>query len=154
MKFEQTPAEGYEHGVILESAEGEVEALSAVMMEHIYLLAKDGHVDIASQFQRDASEWSGSSDRTIFINNPLSLATMLETFHDRTKVAVQEIVENASIPAFENDSIARRIRLGNKAFQMAGLIKLEYDNDTLHQMLGEQGASMFDPAQAPKNPSN
>lgn len=154
MRFEQNPTDDHEHGIVLEAAQGEVEPVAAAYREHVFLMAKAGKIDKVLKHQREFSEWESSSDHTIFTNHPLSIAKLLESFHIATNEAVGDIVKSDSEPAFDSDAIARRIRLGNKAFQMAGLIKLEYDNDTLHQMLGEQGTSMFDPAQAPKNPSN
>ena len=143
MQFELDPSEQYKHGIVLQAAEDEVETVASMYRERVNLKARAGNLDEIEKHERQFSMWSGTSDRTIFTNFPVQIAQLLEQFHKRTEQAVQEIIQESHEPLFDSDAIARRMELGDKAFQLAGLIKLEYDHDTLHQMLDDQGVDLF-----------
>ncbi len=149
MKFEENPVEGYMHGLVFQASKDEVEAVGAAYRERIVLQVKASQIDQITLFDRNVSEWECSSDQTIYINYPLVITGIFEAFHNRTVKSVKEIASRSNEPAFDNDDIARRIRLGDKAFQLAGLIKLEYEQDTLHQMLDDFGTFMFTPSPRP-----
>lgn len=151
MKFEQNPTDDHKHSLIFETELDEVEAIAAAYRERLLILAKNDKIDQIDQFERDVSEWSDSSDRTIYTNNPLTIALTLESFHTSTNTAVKEIAARPGEPAFDSDAIARRMRLGDMAFLLAGKIKVEFDNDKLYQMLDDSGASLFEsPAASPR----
>ncbi len=143
MKFEEAQAEGYKHTITFESDEGEVEAAAAVYTEKNHMLVAANQFGQITQFDRNLSEWDPILDHRIFLNLPLEIAELFDRFHERTERAVGVIASRATVAAFESDAIARRMRLGDKAFQMAGLIKLQYDHDTLDRMLEDNGADMF-----------
>jgi hypothetical protein len=143
MQFESKPTEAYEHGLVLESAKDEVETVAAAYRERIHLKVAEGRLDEIQQHERDFSMWSSTPDRTLLTSRPLSIAHLLESFHGRTKATVEGIFLTNAEPAFESRSIARRMYLGEKAFQLAGLIRLEYDHESINQELDEQGVALF-----------
>lgn len=143
MEFEKNPTENYAHGLVFQSAEGEVEAVGATFRELVNIKAKTVPLDEIRKHELEFSMWPDSPDRVIFTNYPIVIAQYLEEFFGRTKDMVKQIVEKSVEPDFDSDDIARRIKLGKKAFQLAGFIKLEFDNDTLQQMLDDQGAGLF-----------
>jgi len=154
MKFDKNPpTDKHKHGLVFESEHDEVEAVAAAYREVVNQKAKSGKISDIKKHERDFSQWGNFPDQTILTNHPLQIALLLEGFYGRTAEAVREIVASCFEPAFDSDAIARRIDLGEKAFQLAGLIKLEYDNDTLDQMLDDHGVSLFaTPAEAPEQP--
>lgn len=149
MQFELNPVEGYRHGIVLESANDEVETMAAVYREAIAIKVLELRVDEIQKHERDFSMWANLPDRTIFVNYPLQIAAKLEAFHDRTSKVLQEIAIAEAEPAFESDSIARRMYLGEKALQMAGFVRVEYDNENLQHELDELVTDVLADAESP-----
>lgn len=153
MKFEEHSGEGFNHELIFEAGEDEVEPVAATYRENVKSLVQAGEYDKITRAERIFSKWDNGSNLTIYTNKPIHIAMLLERFSERTQTEVEKIAKTGMEPAFDDDSIARRMDLGHKALQLAGLIKLEFDSDTIQLMLDEQGIDLFtDFSHAPKNP--
>jgi hypothetical protein len=153
MQFEQITEGIYQHRLALESAKGEVETVAAAYRELVNLKAKEDRLHEIHKYEREFSMWASSPDRAILTNFPLPIAEVLESFHGRTIAAIREIVATNPEPAFESDAVARRMYLGDKALQMAGLIRIEFDTENLQQELDNYVDSVTaDPESAPERP--
>lgn len=153
MQFGADPAEGFKHSLTFEAADHEVEAVASAYRELVNTKAAAGNLDKIQPHERDFAMWPNVPDRTIFTNRPLSIAILLENFYDRTKEAVNDIATLSTEAAFDSDAVPRRLYLAEIAFNIAGLIKLQYDADTLQELLNDQGVELFSPGQsAPRHP--
>lgn len=153
MKFEENPVDGYEHGLVFEAGEGEVEAIASTYREIVNHKIRDKKFYDIKPHERTFAKWGDTPDRTIYTSHPMYIASLLAAYHARTQAEVERLVAEASEPAFDSDAAARRIDLGEKALQLAGIITLEFDSDSLEQMLDDQGADLFTSTKdAPKNP--
>ena len=153
MQFEEKPKDDYEYGIVFESAEDEVETAAAAYRELVNKKASAGHFDEIEPHERDFSMWTSTPNHTIYVNFPLKIAELLEEFHNRTDDEVSKIARRQYEPAFESDSVPRRMYLGEKALQMADLIRIKYDSEGISQELDNYIVeALSDTESAPEHP--
>ena len=119
MQFEKL-LNNSEHGCSILFDHDESEVVRAVYREHIVGLARRANVDSISEFDRQMS--NHGDDETFpavqFISAE-SAVEMINGFHANTADAVIDIAKEASFPDFDNDCIALRLRLGERALGLS-----------------------------------
>ena len=137
MQFEENPKEGYDHRIVFESIKDEAETVAAVYTEIVNGKAAKGKLDDIHKNERDFAMSAGDTDIGMLTNDPLYLAKLLEDFHSHTQDAAGKIARREYKPDFENKSVARRLYLGEKALEMAGVIRLKFDTETIQQEIDD-----------------
>jgi hypothetical protein len=142
MKFEDLP-EGadYKHRIAFEAGE-EVEAVGSAYRELVVMLAEEDKVDTIKKHELTFSTFDTDAPNGILVDNPETVASVLDDFHKRTEQALARIAYGVAVP-FESDAIARRIKLGEVAEQLAGLIRGEFRADDLVREIDEHGPALF-----------
>ena len=135
MQFEEHPKDGYDHRLVFEAIHDEAETVAAAYTELVNEKIRTGRVDDVHKNERDFAMSPGDTDLGMLVNNPLYVAELLEYFHSRTKEAVSKISRREYRADFENKSPARRLYLGEKALEMAGVIRIKFDSEGIRQEL-------------------
>lgn len=152
MQFERDPERELEHKITFEVDECEVETFIEVVREDIYIKAEHDGFDDILEWERRVAEWDEEDDHSLFTNTPLvDIATRLESFHKRTKSQIDQMVTMGVGLGVNTEVIARRMRLGDKALVMAGLVKAEFESELYQKTLDEEGVGAFKDPQAKGN---
>lgn len=130
MKFENLPEEeSYKHRITFEAGE-EIEALGSAYRELVVIMTEEDKVDEIEEHELDFSAYATDEQATILVNDPEAIANVLDQFHKRTKQAAARIAHEVPVPS-ESYDIARRIKQGEVAERLAGLIRGEFWTDEL-----------------------
>lgn len=132
MQYEQTG--DHEHPYKLTFEGDEPEVIRAAYREHIYHLAAKGNTGSMEDYEAAISGWEADGKpKSLLPTNPENIAHVLDNFWDRTEDEIQRIPETNSVPAFQNDDIGERFRLGKMATTLAQEIreKLVYPAEQL-----------------------
>lgn len=142
MKFEDLPSgDKYKHRIDFAKGE-EAEVVGATYRERVANLALAGQTAKILDHELEFSGWDSESEKSMFVNNPELIAAVLENFHKQTGDAIIRIAWGIEA-SFDSDAIARRVALGKKANQLAGLIRGQSGVPELVRELDELDSALF-----------
>ncbi len=128
MQFERTDESEYPdhpYRIKFDTVE-EVEIVRSAFREIIYRRARTGNSGSISKFDLHFIEKIGTRDAgsTVLAKRSLlKLIDTLEEFHENTDDALTEIPDVSMEPAYTNDHLLERSRLGREALELANQIK-------------------------------
>lgn len=121
MRFEEGFPD-YKYKITAQGQEAEV--FGAAYRELIFEIARGRQDGEIPEFYTKVAAWEIDEDRCILTNQPERQAEVLEAFHVRTSDAVWDVVVLSKEGApFNNSEIALRYLLGQKALEMAQMIR-------------------------------
>jgi hypothetical protein len=141
MKFEDLPeGDEYKHRITFEKGE-EAETLGSAYRERVSYLYREGKPKLIQPHELLFSKFD-NTERIIYVNDPETIAKVLDEFYARTDEANTALAWSAETP-FENDDIAHRTDRGEVARKLAvnlrGLFRLEEFTSELE----ERGPAWF-----------
>jgi hypothetical protein len=133
MDYENTGSGSHPHRLTFDRQESMV--VRAAFREHIFYLALKGNTGSMEDYEANISGWENDGDsRALRPNRPSDVAEVLDDFAERTEEVIQSIPQETGVPAFLNDDIGERHRLGALAMDLADEIREKTANDKLPPM--------------------
>lgn len=142
MKFENLPeGESHKHRIAFEAGE-EIDAVGSAYRELVVVMTEDDKLEMVKDHELTFSTFATDEPKAILVNDPEAVAYVLDQFHKRTKQAAARIAHGVPVPS-ESYDIAHRIKQGEVAERLAGLIRGEFRADELATEIDEHGPALF-----------